>query len=75
MPIMSGECGRLDRSGGRRSTRIAGNSLGQIALALGLVLAGCTAPGPGGSSPYHAPSEIDLGQAGGGGGGGGGGAM
>jgi hypothetical protein len=73
MPIISHERDRLDRCAGRRPTRKAGNSVRRIALALGLLLAGCAAPSSGGRSPYTAPNAVDLGHAGGGGGGGGGG--
>ena len=94
MPITIGRRDRLDCSGGRRATLIAGNSICEIAgdaapgliggrgrpmshdmrhaaLALVLLLAACAAPGSVASSPYHAPSDADLGHAGGGGGGGG----
>jgi len=71
MPTISHERDRLDRSAGRHPTRGAGNSVRQIALALGLLLAGCAAPSSGGPSPYSAPNGVDLGHAGGGGGGGG----
>jgi hypothetical protein len=44
------------------------------ALSLGLLLlAACAASGSAGSSPYHAPNDVDIGHAGGGGGGGSGG--
>lgn len=91
MPTISNGCDRLDCFGARRATRIAGNSVREVArivaaassagalppalrpavLALGLLLAGCAGPGAAGSSPYHAPNELDISHAGGGGGGGG----
>jgi hypothetical protein len=96
MPTIIRGGDRLDCVGGRRTTRMASNSVPQIAggaapgasaerrglmspvmrhaaLALSLLLAACAAPSSVGSSPYHAPNDVDLGHAGGGGGGGGGG--
>jgi len=46
--------------------------MSHVALALVLLLAACNlAPGSAASSPYHGPTEADIGHAGGGGGSGG----